>query len=96
MHKVHRAGVYRDMSRAERRYCSGGGVQPDKMHVDVAVVAESSGNGKAGGKGATERVDEHVNLLAVVPGKLAVNGRAVEVGASDIAFERDIVSGLCH
>ena len=50
MHEVHRAGVYGDMRRAERCYCSGGGVQPDEMHVDVAVVAESSRNRKAGGK----------------------------------------------
>ena len=41
-------------------------------------------------------VDKHVDLLALVLGKFIVNGSTVEVIAPDVAFQRDIVSGLRH
>lgn len=39
-------------------------------------------------------VDKDVDLLTLVLGKLAVNGQAVEVIPSDVAFKRDVVCGL--
>ena len=57
------------------------------MHIDIAVVLEGCGDRQAGGEGTTEAVDKDVDLLALVLGEFAVNGRAVEVVASDVAFE---------
>ena len=51
---------------------------------------------KAGGERAAVRVDKHVGLLAVIPGKFFVNGRTVEVVAPDVAFERDVICGFRH
>jgi len=57
------------------------------MHGDIAVVAESGGDREAGGERAAGGIDKHVDLFALVVGKRPVNGVAVEVLASDIAFE---------
>lgn len=43
-----------------------------------------------------EAVDKDGHLLAVVFGKLAVDGRAVEVVPSDVALQCDVVCGLRH
>ena len=64
------------------------------MHIDIAVVLEGCGDREAGGERASETVDKDVDLLSLVLGEFAVNGRAVEVVASDVAFERDMVCGL--
>ena len=64
------------------------------MHIDIAVVLEGCGDRQAGGEGPAEAVDKDVDLLALVLGEGFVNGRAVEVGTSDVAFERDVVCGL--
>ncbi len=50
--------------------------------IDAAPV-----EGFIGGERAAEAVDKHVYLLALVLGKLLVNGRAVEVIAPDVAFQ---------
>jgi len=57
------------------------------MHIDIAVVLEGCGDRQAGGEGTAEAVDKDVDLLALVFGEFAVNGRAVEVVASDVAFD---------
>ncbi len=87
MHKVHGSCINGDMRRTERSDCCGGSIESDKMHVDIAVVAERCGNGEAGGERASEGIDKHIDLFAVVLGKLAVNGSAVEVVPSDVAFQ---------
>lgn len=94
MHEVHGPGIDGDVGRAERSDGCGRGIETHEMHIDIAVVAEGSGDRQAGGERPAEAVDKYVYLLALVFGKLAVNGRAVEVIASDVAFERDMVCGL--
>ena len=64
------------------------------MNADFAVVLEGGGDRQAGCERTAEAVDKDIDLLALVLGKLLVNGSAVEVVASDVAFERYIVSGL--
>ncbi len=49
---------------------------------------------EAGGERAAEGVDKHVDLLAVVVSEYPVNGVAVEVRASDVAFESDVYAVL--
>ena len=66
------------------------------MHIDIAVVLEGSGDRQAGGEGPAEAVDKDVDLLALVLGKFAVNGRAVEVGAPDVAFELNFIGRFRH
>ena len=66
------------------------------MHIDIAVVLEGCGDRQAGGEGAAEAVDKDVDLLSLVPGEFAVNGRAVEVVASDVAFQGYVVSCFRH
>ena len=56
------------------------------MHIDIAVVLEGCGDRQAGGERTAEAVDKDVDLLALVLGEFAVNCRAVEVIASDVAF----------
>ena len=57
------------------------------MHDNIAVVLEGCGDRQAGGEGAAEAVYKDVDLLSLVLGEGFVNGRAVEVDASDVAFE---------
>ena len=57
------------------------------MHIDIAVVLEGCGDRQAGCEGPAEAVDKDVDLLTIVLGESAVNGRAVEVVASNVAFE---------
>lgn len=57
------------------------------MHGDIAVVFEGGGDRQVGGERTAEAADKDVDLLSLVPGEFAVNGRAVEVDASDVAFE---------
>ncbi len=87
MHEVHCPGIDGDTGRAERSDGCGGSIEAHEMNIDVAVVLEGCGDRQAGGEGAAEAVDKYVDLLALVPGEFAVNGRAVEVVSSDVAFE---------
>lgn len=72
---------------AERSDGCGGSIEAHEMHIDIAVVLEGCGDRQAGGKGTAEAVDKDVDLLALVLCEFAVNCRAVEVVASDVAFE---------
>ena len=94
MHEVHGPGIDGDVGRAERSDGCGGSIESDEMHIDIAVVLEGSGDRQAGGEGTAEAVDKDVDLLTLVFGKFAVNGRAVEVVPSDVAFESDVVCGF--
>ena len=87
MHQVHSPGVNGDVSRAERSDGCGRSLESHEMHIDIAVVLEGCGDRQAGCEGASEAVDKDVDLLSLVLGEFAVNGRAVEVVASDVAFE---------
>ena len=87
MHQIHGPGVNGDVCRAERSDGCGGSIEAHEMHIDIAVVLEGCGDRQAGGEGPAEAVDKDVDLLALVLGEFAVNGRAVEVVASDVAFE---------
>ena len=66
------------------------------MHIDIAVVSESSGDRQAGGERTAEAVDKHIYLFALVLGEFAVDSGAVEVVASDVAFQGYVVSGFRH
>lgn len=96
MHEVHCPGINGDVGGTERGDGCRRGIESDEMHIDIAVVLEGCGDRQAGGEGAAETVDKDVHLLAVVLGKFAVNGRAVEVVPSDLAFQCDVVCGLRH
>ena len=61
-----------------------------------AMVAESSGDRQPGGERAAEAVDKPVDLLTLIFGKFLVNGRAVEVVPSDVAFKRNVICGFRH
>ena len=94
--EVHGVLVEGDMSRTERSDGSGGSIHADEVIADLAVVFESSGNGESGGKVAAERVNQHVHFLAFVLGEHRVNVGAVEVLASDVAFELDVIGRFRH
>ena len=66
------------------------------MHIDLAVVFESSGDRQASGERTAEAVDKHIYLLALVFGEGFVNRRAVEVVTSDVAFQGYVVSDIRH
>ena len=66
------------------------------MHIDLAVVLGSGGDGQAGGGRIAEAVDKHIHLLALEFGEGFVNRRAVEVETSDVALKRYVVSGFRH
>lgn len=66
---------------------AGGGIEPDEMHIYLTVVLERGRGGKAGGERAAEGVNEDIDLLSIVFGEFAVDGGAVEVIPSDVAFE---------
>lgn len=87
MHEIHGPGIDGDVGRAERGDGCGRSIETHEMHIDIAVVAEGSGDRQAGGERTAEAVDKDVDLLALVLGEFAVNGRAVEVVASDVTFE---------
>ena len=87
MHKVHGPGIDGDTGRAERSDGCGGSIEAHEMHIDIAVVFEGCGDRQAGGEGPAEAVDKDVDLLSLVLGEFAVNGRAVEVVSSDVSFE---------
>ena len=94
--EIHSTGINGDVSRAERSDGCGRSIKSDEMHIDLAVVFESSGYRQAGGEGTAEAVDKHIHLLALVFGKILVNLWAVEVIASDVAFKRYVVSYIRH
>ena len=94
MDEIHAAGINGDVGRTERSDGGGRSIESDEMHIDIAVVLEGSGDRQAGGERAAEAVDKYVDLLALVFGKLLVNGGTVEVIAPDVAFESDIVCGF--
>ena len=56
------------------------------MHIYLTVVLECGRDGKAGGERAAEGVNEDIDL-SIVFGEFAVDGGAVEVIPSDVAFE---------
>lgn len=87
MHEVHSPGINGDVGCAERGDGCSRGVQADEMHIDIAVILEGSGDRQAGGEGTAEAVNKYVDLLALVLGKLLVNGSTVEVVAPDVAFQ---------
>ena len=87
MHQIHGPGVNGDVCRAERSDGCGGSIEAHEMHIDIAVVLEGCGDRQAGGEGPAEAVDKDVDLLALVLGEFTVNGRAVEVVTSDVAFK---------
>ena len=62
-------------------------IEKHEKHKDFAVILEGCGNRQVGGEGTAEAVDKDVDLLALVLGEFAVNCRAVEVVASDVAFK---------
>lgn len=57
------------------------------MHGDIAVVFEGGGDRQVGGERTAEAADKYVDTLTLVLCEGFVNGRAVEVDASDVAFE---------
>lgn len=87
MHEIHSPCVNGNVSRTERSDGCGGSIESDEMHIYLAVIAEGGGDRQAGGERPTEGVDKHVYLLALEFGKGFVNRRAVEVVASDVAFQ---------
>lgn len=87
MHQVHSPGVNGDVSHAERSDGCGGSIESHEMHIYIAVVLEGCGDRQTRGEETSEAVGKDVALLSLVLGELAVNGRAVEVVASDVAFE---------
>lgn len=87
MHQVHSPGVNGDESRAEGSDGCSGSIETHEVHIDVAVALECCGDRQAGDEGSAEAVDKDIDLLSLVFGKFTVNGRAVEIVASDVAFE---------
>ena len=53
------------MSRAERSDGCGRSIESDEMHIDLAVIFESSRDRQAGGKRTAEAVNKHIHLLAL-------------------------------
>ena len=94
MDEIHAAGINGDVGRTERSDGCGRSIESHEMHIDIAVVAESSGDRQTGGERAAEAVDKPVDLRTLIFGKILVNGRAVEVVPSHVAFKRDVVFGL--
>ena len=96
MHEVHSPGIHRDMRSTERSDGGCRGIEPHEMHIDIAVVFESGGDTEAGGERAAEAVNKDIDALPLVLGEGRVNGLAVEVRASNVAFKRDVVCGFRH
>ena len=96
MNEVHAAGINGYVGGAERSDGSGRSIETHEMHIDIAVVTEGGRYRQAGGEGTAEAVDKDIDLLAVVLGKLLVNGSAVEAVALDVAFELYVVCGFRH
>lgn len=96
MDEIHAAGINGDVGGAERSDGSGRSIETHEMNIDIAVVTEGGRDGEAGSERATERVDKDVDALALVFGKHGINVATVEVEASDVAFERDVVCGFRH
>lgn len=96
MHEVHSPGIHRDMGGTERSDGGGRGIETHEMHGDIAVVLERSGDRQAGGERAAEAVDKDIDALTLVCCEGCVNGLAVEVRASDVPFEGDVVCGFGH
>ncbi len=66
------------------------------MRIDIAVVPEGGRYRQAGGERAAEAVYKDIDLLVVVFGEHGVNIATVEVPASDVAFELNVVCGFRH
>lgn len=96
MHEIHSTGINGDVGRTERSDGGGRGIESDEMHIDIAVILESSGDTEAGGQRASETVDKHIDRLALILGEFTVNGATVEVITSDVAFERNVICGFSH
>ena len=96
VHEVHGRRVDADVPGTERSDGCGTGIHPHEVDGDIAMTFERRGDGDGGRQRTAEAIDEHVDRLALVLGKHIVHVVAVEVVASDIAFEVEIVSGLWH
>ena len=92
---IHSAGINGDVSRAERSDGYDRSIESDEMHIDLTVFFGSSGDRQAGGEGTSEGVNEDVYILALVLDDGGVNGGTVEVIASEVALERDVVCVFC-
>ena len=77
-------------------HISDGSIETYEMHIDIAVVTEGVRDRQAGGEGTAEAVDKDIDLLALVFGEHGVNIATVEVPASDVAFELNVVRGFRH
>ena len=73
------------MGSTEGSNVGGRGIEPYEMHRHIAVVFEGRSDGEAGGEIAAGRVNQHVDLLALVFGKHFIDGLAVVIAIS--AFE---------
>ena len=65
MHEIHSPRVNGNMSRAERSDGCVRSIESDEMHIDLAVIIESSGDRQAGGERTAEAVDKHIHFLAL-------------------------------
>ncbi len=79
-----------------RKDSGGRSIEAHEMHIDIAVVTEGGRYRQAGGEGPAEAVDKDIDLLALVFGKYSVNIATVEVPASDVAFELNVVCAFRH
>ena len=73
------------MSCAKRSDGRGGSFE--KYEIYIAVVIEYCGDRQSGDQVTVEAVDKDIVLLYLVLDEFTVNGRAVEVVVSDVAFE---------
>ncbi len=96
MHEVPGGGVDADVLCTEGGDSRCGGVHAYEMHRHVAVQLESGGNRKCGGERAACAVDKHVNGFPGVFCEYVVYIIAVEVVASDEAFQMQVIFGLWH
>lgn len=96
MNEIHAAGINGDVCGTERSDGCGRSIETHEMHIDIAVVTEGGRDRQAGGEGTAEAVDKDIDLLAVVLGEHGINVATVEVPASDVAFELNVVCGFRH
>ena len=95
VNEVHGVAVNADTLGSEGGDRGSRGVHADEMHGDIAVQFEGRRDGERGGERAAERVDEHVDGFPGILAENEVNIVAVEVVASDEAFEMEIIF-LCR
>ena len=96
MHEVHGRCVDADVSGTERSDGCGTGIHSHEVDGDIAMTLERRGDGERGRQRTAEAVNQHVDRLALVTGKHIVHIVAVEVDASDVAFEVELVLCVFH